>query len=155
MSGWHLWELVISFMTDFFGRQPTNPSKKDSSWITYPYAHIAVQTPTLQNCLQHLVFPGGHPSKYSQGSMLLNFSDQTRTGVFNMIWPKTWSNTYFGSHDSSGVSLLLKKEQYGCLGIQASFDTNLFLTWIWSCICLVVQTTAGGVVGISYQLVRI
>ena len=33
------------------------------------------------------MFPGGHPSKYSQGSMLLNFSDQTRTGAFSMIWP--------------------------------------------------------------------
>ena len=40
--------------------------------------------------LQHPVFPGGHPSKYSQGSMLLNFSDQTRTGAFNMIWSKTF-----------------------------------------------------------------
>ena len=36
---------------------------------------------------QHPVFPGGHPSKYWLGSMLLNFSDRTRTGVFNMIWP--------------------------------------------------------------------
>ena len=34
---------------------------------------------------QHPVFPGGHPSKY--WLMLLNFSDRTRTGVFNMIWP--------------------------------------------------------------------
>ena len=33
------------------------------------------------------MFPGGHPSKYWLGSMLLNFSDRTRTGVFNMIWP--------------------------------------------------------------------
>ena len=31
--------------------------------------------------------PGGHPSKYWLGSTLLNFSDQTRTGVFNVIWP--------------------------------------------------------------------
>ena len=36
---------------------------------------------------QHPVFPGGHPSKYWLGSMLLNFSDRTRTGVLNMIWP--------------------------------------------------------------------
>ena len=36
---------------------------------------------------QHPVFPGGHPSKYWLGSMLLNFSDRTRTGAFNMIWP--------------------------------------------------------------------
>ena len=40
-------------------------------------------------CQQHLVFPGGHPSKYWRGSMLLNFGDRTRTGVFSMIWPLT------------------------------------------------------------------
>ena len=120
MSGWHHRELVISLMTDFFGRQSTNHSQKELSWVTHPYTHIAVQKPTQQNCLQHLVFPGGHPSKYSQGSMLLNFSDRTRTGVFNMIWPKTWSNTCSGCHDSSGVSSLLKKELYGCWDIQTS-----------------------------------
>ena len=38
-------------------------------------------------CQQHPVFPGGHPSKYWLGSTLLNFSDRTRTGVFNVIWP--------------------------------------------------------------------
>ena len=38
------------------------------------------------------MFPGGHPSKYSQGSMLLNFSDQTRTGAFNMVWSYTLDN---------------------------------------------------------------
>ena len=36
---------------------------------------------------QHPVFPGGHPSKYWLSSTLLNFSDRTRTGVFNVIWP--------------------------------------------------------------------
>ena len=49
-----------------------------------------VNTKNKQKSLQHPVFPGGHPSKYSQGSMLLNFSDQTRTGAFNMIWSKTF-----------------------------------------------------------------
>ena len=37
--------------------------------------------------LQHPVFPGGHPSKYYLGPTLLNFGDQTRTGVFNVVWP--------------------------------------------------------------------
>ena len=37
--------------------------------------------------LQHPVFPGGHPSKYYPGPTLLNFGDQTRTGVFNVVWP--------------------------------------------------------------------
>ena len=36
--------------------------------------------------LQHLLFPGGHPSKYLAGSTLLNFSDQTRTGVLSVVW---------------------------------------------------------------------
>ena len=36
--------------------------------------------------LQHLVFPGGHPSKYWVGPTLLNFSDQTRTGVLSVVW---------------------------------------------------------------------
>ena len=35
------------------------------------------------------MFPGGHPSKYYRSPMLLNFSDQTRTGVFNMVWSYT------------------------------------------------------------------
>jgi hypothetical protein len=47
------------------------------------------QTQNQKNIVsqQHPVFPGGHPSKYWLGSMLLNFSGRTRTGVFNMIWP--------------------------------------------------------------------
>ena len=54
---------------------------------------------------QHPVFPGGHPSKYWLGSMLLNCSDRTRTGVFNMIWPlaRVWENvnTLFLQHTST------------------------------------------------------
>ena len=37
--------------------------------------------------LQHLLFPGGHPSKYLAGPTLLNFGDQTRTGAFSVVWP--------------------------------------------------------------------
>ena len=36
--------------------------------------------------LQHLLFPGSHPSKYWAGPTLLNFSDLTRTGVFSVVW---------------------------------------------------------------------
>lgn len=36
--------------------------------------------------LQHLLFPGGHPSKYWAGPTLLDFGDRTRTGVFNVVW---------------------------------------------------------------------
>ena len=37
--------------------------------------------------LQHLVFPGGLPSKYWPGPTLLGFRDQTRSGVFRVVWP--------------------------------------------------------------------
>ena len=36
--------------------------------------------------LRHQVFPGGPPSKYYPGPTLLNFRDQTRTGVFIVVW---------------------------------------------------------------------
>ena len=35
-----------------------------------------------RNILRHRVFPGGPPSKYYPGPTMLNFRDQTRTGVF-------------------------------------------------------------------------
>ena len=31
-------------------------------------------------------FPGGPPSKYYPGPTMLNFRDQTRTGVFIVLW---------------------------------------------------------------------
>ena len=37
--------------------------------------------------LQHLLFPGGHPSRYWAGPTLLNFGDRTRTGAFSVVWP--------------------------------------------------------------------
>ena len=36
---------------------------------------------------QHPEFPSGLPSKYYPGPTLLDFSDRTRTGMFNMVWP--------------------------------------------------------------------
>ena len=47
------------------------------------------KTLLIKKSQQHPVFPSGLPSKYYPGPMLLNFSDQTRTGVFNMVWPLT------------------------------------------------------------------
>ena len=38
---------------------------------------------------RHPEFPSGLPSKYYPGPTLLNYSDLTRTGVFNMVWPLT------------------------------------------------------------------
>ena len=36
--------------------------------------------------LRHQEFPGGPPSKYYPGPTMLNFRDQTRTGVFIVVW---------------------------------------------------------------------
>ena len=92
-------------------KEPRNLSKMDFLWISTNFHEFSdvpkpkknqVCTVQLQiqpknanivlnnekkESQQHPVFPGGHPSKYWLGSMLLNFSDRTRTGVFNMIWP--------------------------------------------------------------------
>ena len=43
--------------------------------------------------LQHMVFPGGHPFKYWPCPTLANFSDRTRTGIFNVIWSWTLNST--------------------------------------------------------------
>ena len=65
---------------------------------------------------QHPVFPGGHPSKYWLDSTLLNFSDRTRTGVFNVIWPLAFERAK-SSLFQSRVVLENGKEKFGiCLG---------------------------------------
>ena len=43
----------------------------------------------IKKSQQHQEFPSGLPSRYYPGQMLLNFSDGTRTGVFNIVWPFT------------------------------------------------------------------
>ena len=58
--------------------------------------HHAARYPALQKTaassragpksLRHQVFPGGPPSKYYPGPTMLNFRDQTRTGVFIVVW---------------------------------------------------------------------
>ena len=68
----------------------TKTKNKASVYIItriYPKNANIVLNHEKKESQQHPVFPGGHPSKYWLGSMLLNFSDRTRTGVFNMIWP--------------------------------------------------------------------
>ena len=59
-------------------------------------SHHAARYPALQKTpassragpksLRHQVFPGGPPSKYYPGPTMLNFRDQTRTGVFIVVW---------------------------------------------------------------------
>ena len=47
---------------------------------------ITYSKKTTKVCPQHLLFPGGHPSKYWASPTLLNFSDQSRTRVFSVVW---------------------------------------------------------------------
>ena len=91
---------------------------------------------------QHPVFPGGHPSKYWLDSTLLNFSDRTRTGVFNVIWPlaferskisvfegpltigQTWTLNF--SNISSAVSLKSRAaEQYKCWSLKLTLEFEI------------------------------
>ena len=54
--------------------------------------HMEIYTPINKRSfidiksLRHQVFPGGPPSKYYPGPTMLNFRDQTRTGVFIVVW---------------------------------------------------------------------
>ena len=36
---------------------------------------------------RHTAFAGGNPSKYYRGANLVDFGDQTRTGIFKLLWP--------------------------------------------------------------------
>ena len=47
---------------------------------------------------QHQEFPSGLPSKYYPGPTLLDFSDRTRTGMFNMVWPLAKYSIKIGTH---------------------------------------------------------
>ena len=69
---------------------------------------------------QHQEFPSGLPSKYYPGPMLLNFSDRTRTGVFNMVWPLTSKRAKYSLENNkkwyADITLLpLQKERKGLL----------------------------------------
>ena len=81
--------LWISTNFHEFSDVPNPKTKQVSNFITQiqPKNANIVLNNEKKESQQHPVFPGGHPSKYWLGSMLLNFSDRTRTGVFNMIWP--------------------------------------------------------------------
>ena len=67
--------------------KPTKPLENRNFLIVLPKNANILLKYEKKKSQQHPVFPGGHPSKYWLGSMLVNFSDRTRTGVFNMIWP--------------------------------------------------------------------
>ena len=49
--------------------------------------------PAQDLCQRHAVFPGGHPPKYWPHPMMLDFGDQTRTGIFIMVWPLAVAET--------------------------------------------------------------
>ena len=59
-------------------------TKSTRTKFAFPLLNICYKKVKSQ---QHQEFPSGLPSKYYPGPMLLNFSDRTRTGVFNMVWP--------------------------------------------------------------------
>ena len=71
---------------------------------------------------QHPVFPGGHPSKYWLGSMLLNYSDRTRTGVFNMIWPL--------ARAQENVNILFQQHTYLLTYMRFCTQVRLKLGWL-------------------------
>ena len=50
-------------------------------YLTFIFGHLIAE-----KSLRHRVFPGGPPSKYYPGPTMLNFRDQTRTGVFIVVW---------------------------------------------------------------------
>ena len=60
-----------------------SPGLRDNGGGTY--RPVASCCPS--ECQQHVVFPGGHPSKYWPCSRLLNCSDCMGTGVVNPVWP--------------------------------------------------------------------
>ena len=47
---------------------------------------LKVENEVVKNSLRHREFPGGPPSKYYPGPTMLNFRDQTRSGVFIVVW---------------------------------------------------------------------
>ena len=53
-----------------------HPAAVQKTWVSSPAG----------KSLRHQVFPGGPPSKYYPGPTMLNFRDQTRTGVFIVVW---------------------------------------------------------------------
>ena len=66
----------------------------DNSGLRFTKRHLEIERNLEKksrrkkaNSQQHPMFQGGHPSKYWVDSTLLNFSDRTRTDVFNVIWP--------------------------------------------------------------------
>ena len=89
------------------------------------------QNAGVQKWQQHPVFPGGLPSKYWPGPMLLNFSDQTRTGVFNMVWPLPREEVTFGKKEmQSGLNAGMRKWQQHTLfpgGLPSKYWPGLML----------------------------
>ena len=78
---------------------------------------------------QHPMFPGGHPSKYWRDSTLLNFSDRTRTGVFNVIWPLTLASHNYILFQPLSLSLELFP---GIQSMATSHWTHQFSSVHWS-----------------------
>ena len=77
-----------------------------------PGFHAPTTEPCLGFCQQHPEFPSGHPSKYFQDQMLLNFSVQMVTGVSNMAWSadELVSSTIIPCFQNCKVTRCLQKQ---------------------------------------------
>ena len=65
------------------------PLRKDDTQIREAFQifmFMLCYVTNQQKSLRHQEFPGCHQSKYYPGPMMLNFRDQTRTGVFIIVW---------------------------------------------------------------------
>ena len=92
-------------------------------WSTKYVDDLKWTKKTKKRSQQHPVFPGGHPSKYWLDSTLLNFSDRTRTGVFNVIWPLASTRVRCSLYQSIlSPNFLLKKCRIGRKIICMSFS---------------------------------
>ena len=61
-------------------------------------AHHSSNYVREKRCHRHPEFPTGHPCKYYPGATLLDFRDQTRTGMFKVLWPMALALAEFRYH---------------------------------------------------------
>ena len=77
---------VIGDFVDRAGRISSAQYKKFTKDTRRAYIETPRNEGKGEKSLRHREFPGGPPSKYYPGPTMLNFRDQTRTGVFIVVW---------------------------------------------------------------------
>ena len=76
-----LWcQLMVFWRPTMHQSCKRKPRRWQHRWKSCNFFHAKMKS------LRHQVFPGGPPSKYYPGPTMLNFRDQTRTGVFIVVW---------------------------------------------------------------------